>query len=147
MDTKNRDDSEGGAFPISGTRQQYVGRRGKHSAALSMRLSQITRCVQAARLRPTWRLAKLSTVEAGGWAKYQPHRGFAMVQRFMEKEGRPGEKNRESRWFDVLEGWALECLVIGEGELRRVYVVTTEPPTEYAWIHDRWPLLTMVCSQ
>lgn len=38
--------------------------------------------------------------------------------------------------------YALECLVIGEGEQRRVYVITTEPPTKYAWIHDRWPLLT-----
>jgi len=63
------------------------------------------------------------------------------VQRFMEKEGQPGEKNRPSHWFDVPEGFALECLVIGEGEQRRAYVVTTEPPAEHAWIHDRWPLL------
>lgn len=86
--------------------------------------------------------AKLSTVEAGGWAKYHPRRAFSLVQRFMEKEGRTGERNRISHWFDVPEGYALECLLIGEGEQRRVYVITTEPPTEYAWIHDRWPVLT-----
>ncbi|WP_339461304.1 hypothetical protein [Pseudomonas sp. EA_105y_Pfl2_R69] len=85
--------------------------------------------------------AKLSTVQAGGWDKYRPRRGFGMVQRFMEKEGQPGEKGRVSHWFDVPEDCALECLVIGEGEQQRVYVVTTEPPVEYAWIHDRWPLL------
>ena len=85
--------------------------------------------------------AKLSTVQAGGWAKYHPRRGFVMAQRFMEKEGRPGERDRASHWFDVPEGHALECLVIGEGEQRRVYVVTTEPPAEDAWIHDRWPLI------
>ncbi|NKQ09846.1 hypothetical protein DQ405_004385 [Pseudomonas sp. SST3] len=62
----------------------------------------------------------------------------------MEKEGRPGEKNRTSHWFDVPAGYALECLVIGEGEQRRVYVVTTTPPAEYEWIHDRWPLLTVL---
>ena len=73
---------------------------------------------------PTGGWAKLSTVQSGGWAKYYPRRGLAMVQRFMEKEGQPGEKNRPSHWFDVPEGCALECLVIGEGEQRRVYVVT-----------------------
>ena len=86
--------------------------------------------------------ARLSTVAAGGWAKHKPPRGFGMVQRFMEKEGQPGDKNRPSHWFDVPEGYALECLVIGEGEQQRVYVVTTDPPEEYAWIHDRWPVIT-----
>ena len=90
--------------------------------------------------------ARLSTVEAGGWVKYQPHRGLGIVQRFMEKEGQPGDKNRPSHWFDVPEGQALECLVIGEGEKRRVYVVTTEPPAEDTWIHDRWPLLTTIAG-
>ncbi|MDA0426038.1 hypothetical protein NPN27_12200 [Stutzerimonas stutzeri] len=88
--------------------------------------------------------ARLSTVQSGGWEKYRPRRGYGMVQRYMEKEGRPGEKNRTSHWFDVPEGFALECLVIGEGEQRRVYVVTTAPPAEYEWIHDRWPLLTVL---
>ncbi|CAN7423660.1 hypothetical protein LJR232_002614 [Aquipseudomonas alcaligenes] len=86
--------------------------------------------------------ARLSTVQTGGWAKYQPRRAFGLVQRFMEKEGQKGEKNRPSHWFDVPEDQALECLVIGEGEDRRVYVVTTDPPEEYSWIHDRWPVLT-----
>lgn len=86
--------------------------------------------------------ARINTLQAGGWRKYRPRRGFGMVQRFMEKEGKPGEKNRPSHWFDVQEGCALECLVIGEGDERRVYVVTTDPPAEYAWIHARWPLVT-----
>lgn len=80
-------------------------------------------------------------MQSGGWARFRPQRGLAMVQRFMEKDGRPGDKNRQSHWFDVPEGHALECLVIGEGEHRQVYVVTTDSPAEYAWVHDRWPLL------
>ena len=31
--------------------------------------------------------------------------------------------------------------MIEEGEQPRVYVVTTDPSAEYAWIHDRLPLL------
>ena len=90
--------------------------------------------------------ARLSTVQGGGWGKYKPRPGFAMVQRFMEKEGESGGKKRLSHWFDVPNGYALKCLVIGEGEQQRVYVVTTEPPAEYAWIHDRWPMLIKVQS-
>lgn len=85
--------------------------------------------------------ARLSTLEAGGWAKHKPRRGFGIVQRFMEKEGQPGDKSRPSHWFDVPEGYALDCLIIGEDEQQRVYVVTTDPPEEYAWIHDRWPCI------
>ena len=44
-----------------------------------------------------------------------------MGLRFMEREGRQGEKNRASPWFDVPVGQALECPVIGKGEQRRVY--------------------------
>lgn len=60
-----------------------------------------------------------------------PRRGLGMAQRFMEKEGRPGEKNRISRWFDVPEG----------------YFVTTPPPAEHSWIHDRWPLFTALTAE
>ncbi len=48
--------------------------------------------------------------------RHKQRRGFGMVQRYMEKEGQPGEMNRPSHWFDVPEGYALDCLVIGEGE-------------------------------
>lgn len=81
--------------------------------------------------------AKLETVERGGWEKYHPQRALGLISRYMEKDA-----ERVSHWFDMNEGYALECLVIGEGEDRRVYVVTTSPPEEYAWIHDRWPMVS-----
>jgi hypothetical protein len=83
--------------------------------------------------------AKLESIHTGVWKKHHPQRALAMVQRLMEKEGHVGDKHRPSHWFNVPEGYALECLVIGEEDQRRVYVVTTEPPEEYAWVHDRWP--------
>jgi putative SOS response-associated peptidase YedK len=79
--------------------------------------------------------ARLESVEEGKWAKYQPQRALGLVQRFMEKDA-----DRKSHWFDMQPGHALECLLLGEGGQRRVYVVTSSPPEQYAWIHDRWPL-------
>lgn len=54
----------------------------------------------------------------------------------MEKDGHPGDKSRQSHWFDVPEGYALECLVLGKDEERREYIVTIDAPAKYAWNHD-----------
>jgi len=83
--------------------------------------------------------AKLDTVDRGGWDKYHPQHVLGLVERYMEKDS-----ERTSHWFDVGQGFALECLLVGEGDDQRVYVVTTSPPPEYAWIHDRWPLLAAI---
>ncbi|MBB2496482.1 hypothetical protein [Aquipseudomonas ullengensis] len=88
--------------------------------------------------------AQPSTLKAGDWARYSPRRGFVMVQRFMEKEGKFGEKNRQSHWLNVPDGYALECLVLGEGDARQAYIGTTGAPEEHKWIHDRWPVLARI---
>lgn len=51
------------------------------------------------------------------------------------------DTERVSHWFDMNEGFGLECLILGEGDARRVYIVTTSPPPEFAFIHDRWPMI------
>ena len=83
--------------------------------------------------------AKLETIERGGWDKYRPRPALGLVDRFMEKDGQ-----RTSHWFDVPNGYALRCLVMGEGDDQRVFVVTSRPPEEYAWVHDRWPQLALL---
>lgn len=54
------------------------------------------------------------------------------------------EKDDEkvSHWFDLKDDQVIEGLVIGEGEEQRVYVITTSPPAEHEWVHDRWPLIS-----
>lgn len=76
-------------------------------------------------------VGRSSALQAGDWAKDPPRRGLGMVQRSMEREGQPGEKNWASHWFGVPEGWVLVCVVIDAEEQRRVYVVTTIPPAEH----------------
>lgn len=84
--------------------------------------------------------ARADTIARGGWAKYRPILALALVQRFMEKEGTADSKGkRASHWFDVPTRDALECLIHDDGGRRRAYIVTTTPPAEYQWIHDRWP--------
>ena len=68
----------------------------------------------------------------------QPQRVLALAQRYMEKDA-----TRTSHWFDMAPGFALDCLLIGEGEHRCLYVVTTSPPLD-AGIHNRWPLLKSI---
>lgn len=81
--------------------------------------------------------ARLSSIEEGKWEKYGPMRVRIPAARFMEKDG-----NKVSHWFDLKDDQVIEGLVIGEGEEQRVYVITTSPPAEHEWVHDRWPLIS-----
>lgn len=81
--------------------------------------------------------ARLSSVEEGKWEKYRPMRVRIPAARFMEKD-----EAKVSRWFDLEPGQAIEGLMIGAGEEKKVYVITTEAPEEQTWLHDRWPLIS-----
>ena len=81
--------------------------------------------------------ARLSSVEEGRWEKYGPTRARIPAARFMEKDD-----EKVSHWFDLKDDQVIEGLVIGEGEEQRVYVITTSPPAEHEWVHDRWPLIS-----
>ncbi|WP_313055253.1 hypothetical protein [Pseudomonas lopnurensis] len=58
----------------------------------------------------------MGTVERGGWAKYHPQKAYGLVQRFMEKDG-----ESRSHWFDVEPGFALDCLLLGDGDQRQIH--------------------------
>lgn len=74
----------------------------------------------------------------GKWSKCNPEVVQLAVIAFMEKDA-----DRVSHWIDVPEGMAIEGLIVRQNDEARLYVVTEGPPTEYAWVHDRWPRLTI----
>lgn len=80
--------------------------------------------------------ARLSSIEDGKWNKDGPTRVRIPAERFMEKD-----EAKVSHWLDLEASQAIEGLVIGEREQQRVYVITTEAPSEHAWMRDRWPLI------
>jgi putative SOS response-associated peptidase YedK len=80
--------------------------------------------------------ARLESVQAGKWDKYQPQAVLIPAARFMEKD-----HDGRSHWYAVPENEWLQGLVtryLGEA---RLYVVTLEPPQKLAVIHGRWPRL------
>lgn len=83
--------------------------------------------------------ARLDSICAGRWRRYDPQAALIAVSGYMEKdnEGR-------SHWFAVPQARAIQGLIAHAGEERRVYVVTVGPPPEHAYIHDRWPRLVAV---
>lgn len=83
--------------------------------------------------------ARRESVENGSWEKYRPLRAFGLISRYMEKDA-----DRVSHWFDVEDGQALDCVVIGEPGDQRVYVVTSSSPPQFSAIHDRWPLIAQI---
>lgn len=77
--------------------------------------------------------ARLDSIHAGRWDRWQPTAVKIPLQRFMEKD-----RQKNSHWFDVTKGkWVQGLVARYQGE-QRVYVVTIEPQRPDA-IHDRWP--------
>lgn len=80
--------------------------------------------------------ARLATIEAGGWDKYEPEFVQLAIQQF-------GEKDAEGKryWFKLQADEHIQALIAHSREhgTERLYVVTVETPSEFAWIHDRWP--------
>ena len=83
-------------------------------------------------LRP----GRLDSVQAGKWQRFHPRPVLLPVQSFMEKD-----HERQSHWIDVPAGQLMQGLLATHEDQARVYVVTTDTPAEYHWIHDRWPRL------
>ena len=83
--------------------------------------------------------ARLDSINDGKWKRFNPKPVVIPVQAFMEKDG-----ERKSHWIQVPDGHAIQGLLAVRGDEARVYVVTTETPADFAWVHDRWPRLISV---
>ena len=86
--------------------------------------------------------ARLDSVQAGKWQRFHPRPVLLPVQSFMEKD-----HERQSHWIDVPAGQLMQGLLATHEDQARVYVVTTDTPAEYHWIHDRWPRLVQPADQ
>lgn len=78
--------------------------------------------------------ARLDSIKDGKWQRYQPRPVLLPIQSFMEKD-----HDKQSHWFDLKSGELLQGLLTVQNNTPRVYVVTTETPEQYSYIHDRWP--------
>ncbi|MCB5185134.1 hypothetical protein LG201_07945 [Methylobacillus gramineus] len=83
--------------------------------------------------------ARKTSLDQGKWDKLKPEKVNIMAHEFMGKD-----QSRISHWIDIPEGHAIQGVIATHHNERRIYVVTTEPPEEYAWIGDRWPLIAPV---
>jgi len=80
--------------------------------------------------------ARMDSIKEGKWQRFHPRPVLLPVQSFMEKD-----HERQSHWIDVPPGQVMQGLLATRDDQTRVYVVTTDTPAEYHWIHDRWPRL------
>jgi putative SOS response-associated peptidase YedK len=80
--------------------------------------------------------ARLDSINEGKWKCFHPVPVKIPVQSFMEKD-----EHKVSHWIEVPDGQVIQGLLATHDDQARVYVVTTETPPEFAWVHDRWPRL------
>ncbi len=89
---------------------------------------------EVARFFPNGGWARLDSIKAGKWERYNPTPVLLPIHSFMEKD-----HERVSHWFDLKPDELLQGLVTSHHDQTRVYVVTIDTPPEYSYIHDRWP--------
>jgi len=77
--------------------------------------------------------ARLDSIYAGRWDRWQPQPVKLLISSFMEKD-----IERNSHWYDISAGKFIQGLVARFSHEQRVYVVTVEPEMAEA-VHDRWP--------
>lgn len=94
--------------------------------------------------------ARQDSIDKHKWDRFDPEFVYLAVDRYMEKATHetidpayPNRKpKRQSYWFDLKPGEAIEALIAHapNGE-KRLYVVTVPTPAEYFELieHDRWP--------
>jgi hypothetical protein len=80
--------------------------------------------------------ARMDSIEAGKWKRYNPQYVTVAAQSFMEKDA-----EKVSHWIDIPQGLAIQALVVQYELDKRLYIVTEDTPPEYSWVHDRWPRL------
>ncbi|RZU45182.1 hypothetical protein EV700_1997 [Fluviicoccus keumensis] len=78
--------------------------------------------------------ARLDSIQAGKWDRYQPVPVKLPVRRYMERNAR-----NKPYWVRLNEGEYLQGLAARVGDEVRVYVVTVDTPAAYRHVSDRWP--------
>lgn len=79
--------------------------------------------------------ARLDSIYAGRWDRWQPVPVKIIVKSFMEKD-----LEGQSHWFDLTKGLWMQGLIARIKHEQRIYVVTITPEMDEA-VHDRWPRL------
>ena len=85
--------------------------------------------------------ARLDSIKAGKWERFHPTPVMIPVQSFMEKDS-----EKVSHWFDMKLDEVIQGLVTIHNDIARVYVVTTDTPSEFSFIHDRWPRIIQIIN-
>lgn len=78
--------------------------------------------------------ARLDSIKEGKWQRFHPTPVLLPVNAFMEKD-----HEKVSHWFDLKSDEVIQGLLTIHEDAARVYVVTTDTPQEFSFIHDRWP--------
>lgn len=83
--------------------------------------------------------ARLDSIKLGKWKPWHPRPVLIPIESFLEKD-----HDKQPHWILLAPSMTLQGLIAERNGEQRVYIVTEETPSEYQWIHDRWPRLIKI---
>lgn len=86
--------------------------------------------------------ARLDSIKSGKWKPWHPKPVMIPADSFLEKD-----HEQHSHWINLTPGMVIQALLAERSGEHRVYIVTEEAPSEYHWIHDRWPRLRKLADK
>ena len=86
--------------------------------------------------------ARLESIKSGKWKPWHPRPILIVANQFMEKD-----HDKQSHWITLVPNMGIQALLAERGGEQRAYIVTEGTPSEYHWIHDRWPRLVRLKDQ
>jgi putative SOS response-associated peptidase YedK len=86
--------------------------------------------------------ARLDSIKLGKWKPWHPRPVLIPADSFLEKD-----HDNQSHWIKLESGMVIQALLAERNDECRVYIVTEETPSQYHWIHDRWPRLIRLSDQ
>ena len=86
--------------------------------------------------------ARLDSIKSGKWKPWHPRPILIVANQFMEKD-----HDKQSHWITLAPNMGIQALLAERGGEQRANIVTEGTPSEYHWIHDRWPRLVRLKDQ
>ncbi len=80
--------------------------------------------------------ARQVSLDQGKWDELKPEPVDLVVDEFLSRDAK-----RKAHWIDIPDSHVIKGIIATRHDERRIYVITTQAPEEFAGTDECWPLI------